>query len=264
MDCQRVRLSLYALADDELDVADNLEVLDHVQSCPDCQAEWELDCRLKDLLQQHASAQRASPHLWPKIAAEIERIEGRRFAKKFALSLRQFRLAFRIAAVCLVILAVAGLSLSLLSSRESPALASEIVQDYLRVKVGLAEAVPAEAIPQLSDARIRDLGNSLGLTVSVPRLSGTKLNRLEASTCFFTKAQGVRITYASTESPRLSKVAYYQLRDVGGNLPMSDRLYIERRQHHNLVLWRSGPMLHALVSEGPADELVALASTLKP
>ncbi|MGH8063900.1 MAG: anti-sigma factor family protein, partial [Candidatus Entotheonellia bacterium] len=73
MQCEEARFGLYALLDNELDIATNLEVLSHLEGCPSCQRELELDARLKTLVREQLSTPAPPPELWRNVMQRIER-----------------------------------------------------------------------------------------------------------------------------------------------------------------------------------------------
>jgi mycothiol system anti-sigma-R factor len=73
MQCEEARFGVYALLDNELDIATNLEVLGHLESCASCQREIELDTRLKTLVREQLSTPAPPPELWRQVMQRIER-----------------------------------------------------------------------------------------------------------------------------------------------------------------------------------------------
>lgn len=169
MTCDEARIGLYALLDGELDVAKNVEVLGHLEACPSCKQECELDARLKSLVRQEARRLTVAPaDLWPAITAAIRHVvAARAAARRLRLWPRIRRLQAGWAAVALVLVA---LSVAYLRwPPPPPFVAEEIVMDHVG-SVRRPEG-PVD-IPSADPAVVADwIGQAVPFVARVPNLT---------------------------------------------------------------------------------------------
>ena len=71
MNCKTAELYMNALIDNELPVKDGLEILDHIENCPNCKSKWELSEETKSKLKHFVGSIKASTKLRKKIASKI-------------------------------------------------------------------------------------------------------------------------------------------------------------------------------------------------
>ena len=76
MDCRRTRIYIGAFADGELDVQRNLEVLEHLNMCPECAARVDNVHKMKSALARASSNTRAPGALRVRINAALEAEEA--------------------------------------------------------------------------------------------------------------------------------------------------------------------------------------------
>lgn len=63
MNCKTAEIYLDALMDNELSVGENLEIIDHIDSCIDCRAKWELSEEIKSKLVHYVNSLKAPSSL---------------------------------------------------------------------------------------------------------------------------------------------------------------------------------------------------------
>lgn len=262
MTCEEAKFGLYALLDDELDVAKDLEVLGHVEGCPACQRELDLDRRLKSLVRQSLTACHPSPELSRKVALRIEvEAKGERHAEEAfgGLWLRLGLLKTGLVALAALILLSASFLLTY-KGDELPPLEERLVQDHLRA---MTKAGGSVDLPSDDPAKIvESLRVKMPSASTVPYLiqEGTKL--VGGSICQLGETKGIRFTYQI--GPRPGRiVSFYQLERLPrATFPRlgTARLYIGQVQGPGILLWGDARFLYAFVGELPAEELQGLAS----
>jgi mycothiol system anti-sigma-R factor len=258
MECEEARFGLYALLDNELDIATNLEVLSHLEGCASCQRELELDARLKALVQEQLSTHVPPPELWGKVMQRIEReTEGAR--PSWPVFGRRWPRARLFQAAAAAVMVLFALSFVFIAQRDGPVvLLDELVTDHLRsvAKEGGPADVPL-ADPREILAYFRAQVPP-SLPVPLIRYEGARL--LGGSFCRLGHTKGLRFTYQVGPG---ETVSLYQL-DRSDQVPLpqsaSGRLYISRPQGPGIVLWGDGGLLYALVGELPQQDLQRLAS----
>lgn len=267
MKCEEAKFGLYALQDGELDVAQNLEVLSHLEGCPGCQRELELDRRLKALVQGQLAACTPSPGLWSKIARRIEQETVARKPQFAPFGWLRGVLRRPGPAAWLPQAAWAGLAVGVLASlslwfiypREAPPpLVEELVTDHLRsvMRVSGPVDIPA-ADPAVIVARLRA---KVSVPSSMPVLAHGSLKLLGGSFCQLVATKGIRFTYAMGQG---RPVSFYQLERSERTpfpRPGAGRVYIGPQQGPGIVLWGDERFLYALVAELPPTDLQQLAS----
>jgi anti-sigma factor RsiW len=260
MECTEARLGLYALLDNELDIAQNLDLLSHLEDCPACQQECELETRLKTLLQEQLSGITPSPDLWRKVVQRIE--QEAESDRQRGLTVRrlwpQVRLS-HVAVAALVLVVVGLLSLFVGMPRGTPTLLVEdLITDHHRAisrPDGPVEFSATDAAAIVTRFRAR-----FAVSAAVPVLAHVDARLLGGSFCQLRQTRGIRFTYALA-SGRTVSLYYLQQAET---LPRT-RLHAEvfsARQFPELamVLWGGTHHLYALVADLPPETLQQLVA----
>ncbi len=88
MKCPEVRQKLYLFLDNELDIENNLDILTHLDFCPDCSTSFENERNIEELLKEKIPREIAPKQLWNEIRSKLhvadkfsprENIFGKRF-----------------------------------------------------------------------------------------------------------------------------------------------------------------------------------------
>ncbi len=260
MECEEARFGVYALLDNELDIAKSLEVLGHLEGCPACQRELELDMRLKAVVREHLSVHAPPPGLWSTIVQRIER-EAESPTHPWPMFSRVWRKA-RLLPALVAFLAVAvmfGLSLVFIHPREAPSLlADALVRDHLHAITKASGPVEVRATDPA--AIIEHFRTKLPSSTPVPFLVHEGARLVGGSFCQLGQAKGVRFTY---EVGIGRTVSLYQMeRPARASVPHlgTGPLYVGPPQGPGLVLWGNARFLYALVGELPPADLQGLAS----
>jgi mycothiol system anti-sigma-R factor len=258
MECEEARFGLYALLDNELDIATNLEVLSHLEGCPSCQRELELDARLKTLVREQLSTPAPPPELWGKVMQRIGReTEGERPSWPVLSRLWPRARLFQAAAAAVMVLF--ALSFFFISLRDGPAvLLDELVKDHLRSVA--KESGPAD-VP-LTDPReiLAHFRAQVPPSLPVPLIMYEGARLLGGSFCRLGHIKGIRFTYQLGQG---ETVSLYQL-DRSDQVPLPESAsggkYFSRPRGLGIVLWGDGRLLYALVGELAQHDLQRLAS----
>jgi mycothiol system anti-sigma-R factor len=258
MECEEARFGLYALLDNELDIATNLEVLSHLESCPSCQRELELDARLKTLVQEQLAADVPPRELWEKAMQRIEReTEDERPSWPVFGRLRPRARLFQAATAAVMVLF--ALAFAFMAQRDGPVVfLDDLVMDHLR---SVAKESGPTDVP-FTDPReiLAHFRTQVPPSLPAPliRYEGARL--LGGSFCRLGHTKGIRFTYQVGPG---ETVSLYQL-DRSDQVPFpqsaSGRLYIRRPQGPGIVLWGDGRLLYALVGELAQHDLQRLAA----
>jgi mycothiol system anti-sigma-R factor len=258
MECEEARFGLYALLDNELDIPTNLEVLSHLEGCPSCQRELELDARLKTLVREQLSTHVPPPELWGKVMQRIEReTEGARPSwPVFGRRWPRARL-FQAAAAAVVVLF--ALSFVFIAQRDGPGvLLDDLVRDHLRSVA--RESGPAE-VPSTDPREIlAHFRTQVPPSLPVPLIRHEGARLLGGSFCRLGHTKGIRFTYQVGPGETVSLYQLDRADQVSSPPSASGRLYIGRPQGPSIVLWGDGRLLYALVGELAEQDLQRLAA----
>ncbi len=269
MTCEEARIGLYALLDGELDVAEDVEVLAHVEGCTACQRECDADGRLKGLLRDEArSLPAAPPDLWRTITQAMGREAaadrwGRRSRapqeRRFWTRTWGARPVGAIAALVMVVLAV-----SHWPRPSTPSVvAGEIVTDHVG---SLTRSEGPVDVASSDAAAIREwLGHAVPFVARVPTLAVERARLLGGSVCHLGSTRGIRLTYALETGETLS---FYHLERTGrapfprpGEKPIHVR-YADPGRGPGALLWADERFVFALVAELSPARLEDLAARL--
>jgi len=105
MDCDRLRASLYAFLDGELDVKDTIEAEQHITECPMCEALIRYEERFRTTVRRMLIREPVPAALRERIAASLDAYQRSRFKWMSRLPLPNLRLAAAAAVAALVVLA---------------------------------------------------------------------------------------------------------------------------------------------------------------
>ncbi|MBI3989887.1 MAG: zf-HC2 domain-containing protein [candidate division NC10 bacterium] len=260
MECEEAKFGLYALLDDELDVAKNLEILSHLEGCPACQRELELDERLKVLVREQLSACSPSSQLWAKVARQIEQEteEGRHPWEAFSKLWPKARL-FQAALAGLAVVVVFSVSLLLIHSREAPSLlVDELVKDHIRSVT--KESGPVDVLSADLAEIVQHFRAKFPFPSSVPVLVHEGSRLVGGSFCQLGETKGIRFTYELGNGRTVSLYQLERSERTPFPRPGSGHLYVGQPQGPGLVLWGDEGFLYALVAELPPEDLQRLAS----
>ena len=106
MDCDRLRASLYAYLDGELDIKDTIEAEQHITECPMCEALVRYEERFRTTVRGMLVREPAPAELRKRIAASLDAHQQSRFAWLSRLPLSNLRLAAAASVAAVVVLAV--------------------------------------------------------------------------------------------------------------------------------------------------------------
>jgi anti-sigma factor RsiW len=255
MDCERAREELHDLWRGRLEAAPAAEVQDHLDSCAECRKEAEAEALLDRALLERLPRPPASPALRRQVAE----LWARRGEAPAARPLRARRLLLPALAFCLALLSGA-----LLLERRARTggdgvelLSAELVSDHLRQ---LASAHPLDLESGVNHEVKPWFEGRLDFAPAVPPDAGD-LRLLGGSLGYVLERKAAVISYAV----RRHRVTLLAFPAAGLAWPSPDRTLggipasVLARRGFSVVLWRSGELGYALVSDlgGEDGERVA-------
>lgn len=274
MTCEEARFALFALLDDELDVAKSLEVLAHLEGCLGCQAEAEQDDRLTALLREHLSPWPAAPvGLWERVSARLDAQEDRRerggrlaWTGRVLAGIGAGRRPWRIAQAAAMVLLVVVAFVMVVPSRPAHSfLAEEILADHLG---SLRRAGGPADLPTPDPAAVIErLRPSVHVPDDIPGPRDADITLVGGSYCQLMSTKGIRFTYAVGRDRTVS--VYYLERPPEAAIPVRGTRplfvgYVEGSPRPGAILWRDERFLYALVGDLPPPALERLAQALLP
>lgn len=274
MTCDEARLALFALLDDELDVAKSLEVLAHLETCATCQTEAERDDRLTVLLRRQLSPGPVAPvGLWERVAARIDAEEARRrqdglpsWTRRLLANVGTPWRPWPVAQVAVLALVVIVALVMLVPLRSgSSFIAEEILADHV---VSLRRAGgPVDLVTTDPSAVVTQFRAAVHVPDTVPVLKHADSKLLGGSYCQLPSTKGIRFTYALGGSRTVSVYQLERPREAVVPAPGGRPLYIgyvEGSPRPGAILWGDERFVYALVGDMPPTALEQLAQTLLP
>jgi anti-sigma factor RsiW len=260
MDCNQARGSLLDLHRDRLAPEAAGALRDHLAACAQCRHEGEAEALLDQALRERLPPMPASAGLRERVGALARAAEGppaprrRRSPSRLSAGLAA---ACAVLAVALVLQRRAGLEHDALD-----ALAGEAVSDHLRV---LASAHPLDLESSAHHEVKPWFEGRLDFAPEVPP-DGGELRLLGGSVGYVLDQKAAVVSYAL----RRHRVTLLAFPASGLRWPDADRSAggvpareVERRGFH-VVLWRSGDLGYALVSDVAPADLERLAASFAP
>ena len=263
MDCAHVRTQLHDLGRDRLDPALRAEVRLHLEGCAGCRRAEEAERTLDELLERRLPRYTAPEGLRRNLAALAE--EHPRPAPPRPAAPRWSRRVAPALAAGLALVSGA-LLVERRVDRQSAALAAvtgEAVSDHLRV---LASQHPVE-IESGGPHQVKPwFEGKLDFAPVVPEPAFPDLRLRGGSVGYFLDRRAAVIQYGL----RLHAVTLLAFPTEGLAWPAEDRVLggvpgrIASVRGIHVILWRSGSLGYALVSDASQDDLVAIASSFAP
>jgi len=255
MICSEVREVLPAFLDNELDAALSIELQRHLERCPDCAREVEIERMIVRRLAGKLETQGPEvPFDKPQLARRLARGPVPRNTKR-----RWSRPALLKAAVAAVILVGAALwaTLNSRTSRPaSPGFSQVLVTDFEHfLHEGQALGLSSSDRP----AVMGWLRNRTGLNMSLPLAIDSKCRLLGARKCTIEGQTAAFVMY-DMDGVLTSLVAVASGNfDLGGmsRVDRDERIcWVDRLQGHAVVACRRGNLLYAAVSKLNEEELL--------
>ncbi len=134
MDCDRLRASLYAYLDGELDVKDTIEVEQHIGLCPMCEALVRYEERFRKTVRTMLVREPAPASLRERIAKSLDEYQESRFSWASWFSAPAFRYG-AVAAAATVLVVAAVVFAPYLIPKPPRAQAREILDDAIKTQL---------------------------------------------------------------------------------------------------------------------------------
>ncbi len=256
MDCLEARKFLAAFADNELDVRTNVEVLEHVEMCPECAARLARLQNLNRAVRSYVDSVRAPAGLKPRVIEALERVGTEPFERLHAVLAAHkgwFRIALAAASI-LVVFAVVYRYLVVppdVYNQRAVMLHIAAMQDKLPTLVNtddLDRAVKLALFKMGSRPEVPLLGNSEFQLVG----AGPEEVELKNVGHFAFLYNAATISMFVFEGLELDQVS--------GEVRTTHRgpTRVEKRGDFTLVAWESAGFTYILVSQLSEEQLISL------
>lgn len=253
---------LHAYCDGELEVSKMLEVEEHLHECPPCRRAVEAEQDFREGLRTKMSREPVPPHLTERLRSAIADVEERQQQPPHP----QFsgRRAWLLALAASVLLFIVGGTLGyLIAQPSSPAglhpLVTELVSEHMKFAV---LENPAELTSGNTQQVAFWVQGRIGHPVQVPDYSLTGIQLLGGRV---TRVRGHRAAYIVYEKGRniISLFAFPRFGTSPDGLVETRRegraFLTGEHRGQQILLWESGGMTYALVSDVGWDELFQCA-----
>jgi mycothiol system anti-sigma-R factor len=260
MSCTEIREYLFAFLDNELDAHLSIELQNHLDHCPVCAQQAEIEREVRRQLSRVLADDRAVPDFNATVLAATL-ADGRavpgatRFAWRHWRAAKLTGIAAAIAAVVMAWTATRDVSTP---RAQAGSLADLVVQDYRHFveegkTVQLASADAAEVSAWLR--------GQTGLEVSIVAMTGQRCKLIGARKC---KLAGRPAAFAlyDMEGTLVSLVAADAAVADMGTMKRADshgdEVWVDRCEGHTVVAKRAGDLVYVAVSTLPQSDLIHL------
>lgn len=258
MICTDAREYLFAFLDNELDAHLSIEVQRHLEHCPKCAQQAEIEREIGKHLTVELQGVSAAP---PLDEAAVESILALRPAAAFtARSVfsprRVLQLSGLAASAALVLLVWSAWRDSTLVNRDEASLAELLVGDYEHFletggRVQLASADAGEVSTWLR--------GQTGLEVSIAAMSGHRCKLVGARKCTLSGRPAAFVLYdmaGTSVSLVATDAAVADLGTMKRAEGHGDEVWVDHCQGHTIVAKRQGKLVYAVVSTLPQNDLI--------
>lgn len=266
MTCCEVREYLFAFLDSELDAPLSIELQRHIEHCPACAREVEIERTVRRHLAMGLERQGPINALDEEfLRKQLVSASGERESeKRFAWGLRRWRLAATSVAAVLILGVVAWLS----NGRDDPRpnanhFADRIVADFERF---VADGTPVQFASTDAAAVSAWLLDQTGIAVLLPDATPDDCRLVGARSCEIAGRSAAFVLYRLDGVPSTLIVINGRGIDLGqmAQVEHEGRTYwVDRCQRHTVLACRRGEQLYAAVSTLPEPQLVCLTTGLK-
>jgi len=279
MRCHEARHFLYAFADGELDVKDNLEVLAHLNMCPACAERVNVEHRLRERLRTIFGQEQAPPWLADRVRARI----GTHRTRAGSLAIRLGPALLAAAALALVAWVwmqarpdaevLAGPDM--LDNPSRPVRAADLAACFERGHQKCAAVGPSHHLAGLSrdlPTLEAELSSDLGIPVLAPDWREEQLRFMSACRCGVPGGlRGAHLVY--DKLTHVQRVSLYSLHPGGPFDRFSPAVIKEKpylvahAEEMSLIAWRGPEADYVLCVPGPhgqdAELVVRLIDPLR-
>lgn len=262
MTCPEVARFRHAYCDGELDASTMLEVEGHLQGCPACRRAVEAEQAFREELRRAVSQEPVPPHVAEKLRTTMAGLdEGEKRSAR--TSTGGWRASWLALAASVLLIFLGGLLGYLIAMpRVRPALhplVAQLVMEHMKF-------APLENPAELSSGNLQQVAvwvqGRTGHRVQVPDYSAAGIRLLGGRV---TRLVGHRAAYIVYEKGR-NIISLFAFPRYGGALEGLEEVELSGMVFHtaayqgkHILLWDSGDMTYALVSDISWDQLVDCA-----
>ncbi|MCP4247667.1 MAG: hypothetical protein GY778_11510 [bacterium] len=257
MKCPRVREYLFAFLDDELDAPHSIEVQRHLERCPQCAREAEIERTVRKRLEAALVGEGADAP--PGDEMTLRRLlDGK--TQSTARSHRLLRLALPMGAAAALVAAVIIWTAVTDRHVEPPPqrFADLLVADF---KHFVGEGRQLQFASADATQVGRWLADRTGLNVALPSMQGDDCRLLGARKCKISKRPAAFALYDMHGAPVSLVALAARPEELSGMQEITDdgpRRWVDRCQGHTVVAARRGDLLYAAVAKLSERELTHL------
>ncbi len=250
MNCTEIREYLFAFLDNELDAHLSIELQHHLDHCPACAQQAEIEREVRRQLGGVLSGEQATPAFdATELAATLA--EGRAQPGTARFFGRHWR-----AAKFIGIAAAVAAGIIIWTATRADSLADLVVQDYTHFvnegkNVQLASADADEVSTWLRE--------QTGLEVSIAATTGLRCKLIGARKCKLAgrpaafalyDMEGTAVSLVAADAA-IANMGTMKRADIHG-----DEVWVDRCKGHTVVAKRQGQLVYAAVSTLPQNELI--------
>ncbi len=260
MICSEVREYIFAFLDNELDVPQSIELQHHLDHCPDCAREAEIERTIRKRLEiALESGDDSIPDFTEALPPEFDR---QRYAAMFRKqhrrsALKHRRLIMKAAAV-LVIAVGSWMILYEKDQVDNPRFSDLVVADFEHF---VEENKPLQLVSAESTQVAAWLLEETAIEVNLPDPSGSDWRLVGARRCKIDGRKAAFVIYES-KAGLASLVALHGTSDTLRGLQKIEHEnqmhWVDRCRGYTVTACQRGDLVYAVVSQLPEDALISL------
>lgn len=261
MKCDEVERYLYAFLESQTSLKENLEIQEHLDTCPRCSREATIEREITWRLREDALWEDPPADLLEKIR---QRVEAAAATRRPWWGVPFTRLRYGVALALLLMVVGSALWWSSRSALPLPPLVAGLVADYERMGTPHGEDLLKGSDVQQVKAT---LAKELGFDFPVPSFATSRIRLVGGRICPLGEVQGGNLVFEANGR----RLLYYAMPkgsfDLAGLRTTSVQGRLVRRgshKGHNMLIWEMAGLYGALVSDLPEADLLHLAETAFP
>lgn len=255
MDCKYAKQFMTPWIDRELHASTGQELMHHLEGCPDCRREFELERRLKTVLTEKLPRVSAPPYLYQRILNALETPPASRTWRERLQEILLVRPALKFGALAALLILTVTAPLVYSRFHAPPPLITDLVQHHAMCAIQVVSNQPDEIRTwfqdQLSFAVVAPRFDQVH-----PRLLGAYLcqvaNRKLAYLVYDVNGTRMSVCMLDGSSLDLDRLKRVQMKNA--------QFYTATYHDQNLVLWYDGDRICSLIGPMKQEDLLAIAT----